>query len=218
MGSNFLNLKRDCAPVFESTLCWRMASACDLNALVGRVCVDLAGCPILRFAQGMTLGRTRPCRQYTLKSLRSTVKMFRIPSRSATRISAASARFIGRSAYLLINSRIRGTSATSSGRSRNTPRASISQRASWALGKLPYWIMEGLPVVRSQGQGRSNSKGDLDNLTPKAHFPRITPSCDHMGWIPHHIRQEFTQDFAICHWGIQDISSRPVLLSWRARL
>src|SRR4029077_13946992 len=49
---------------------------------------------------------------------------------------------------------------------------------------FPYWIMEGLPVVRSRWQGRSNSKGDLDNLAPKAHFPRITPFSHRMAGSP----------------------------------
>src|ERR1700687_2886528 len=83
---------------------------------------------------GSSVGRTRPCSRYTEKSRRSTVKIFRIPSRSATRRIAASARSIGRLAYLRISSRIRGASPTSSAKSCKAPRSRISQRASCARG------------------------------------------------------------------------------------
>src|SRR5882762_6905482 len=80
--------------------------------------------------QGRIDGRVRPCSLCTEKACRSTVKIFLMPSRSATRRSVASARSMGRLAYLRMSSRIRVTSPESSGRSCKAPRSSISQRAS----------------------------------------------------------------------------------------
>ena len=77
----------------------------------------------------------RLCKRYTEKSFRSTVKILRTPSRSATQINAASAKSIDRSAYLRISSRILGKSPVSKGSNCTAPLSSISQSASCARGR-----------------------------------------------------------------------------------